>query len=380
MGLRVKINDSTWINPKYSFINNGSGMKSATKIYSKVSESEWKLIWERYKETVKYIGKGTALSNAVLCCAVANVGDYVLFAGGKNTATSTKYSAVDTYNSSLTKGTATSLSESVEYIANYGGGTIGNYALFAGGSGANGYLNTVFAFNASLTKSTATALSTARNNNPSINVGDYVLFAGGYNGSRLSVVDAYNKSLSKSTPTDLSFAANYHAGGTIGDYALIAGGSYGSSKFGSVANAYDKSLTRTLPTELSVARGYLRAVNAGDYLLFVGGYNGSSRLADVDAYDKSLTRTTISSLPSGRNCMGVASVGEFGVIAGGIDTSLNLVNNVVVYDASLTRTELSLSEAKCWPCGGSIGKHILFAGGELANDTATNVVEVFQLS
>ena len=57
------------------------------------------------------------------------------------------------------------------------------------------------------------------------NVGNYVLLAGGYDGTnKYNTVDAYDVSLTRSTPTVLSEARNTLAGASVGNYALFAGG------------------------------------------------------------------------------------------------------------------------------------------------------------
>ena len=132
-----------------------------------------------------------------------------------------------------------------------------------------------------LTYSTPTALSVARNNLAGASVGDYALFAGGYNGSSvLNVVDAYNTSLTRSTPTSLSAARSSLAGASVGAYALFAGGDGG----GAVVDAYNTSLTRSTPTALSVARNNLAGASVGDYALFAGGNSDGGRSNVVNAY------------------------------------------------------------------------------------------------
>ena len=68
---------------------------------------------------------------------------------------------------------------------------------------------------------TITPLSQARANLAATTVGDYALFGGG---SSSSVVDAYNSALARSTPTGLSQARANLAATTVGRYALFGGG------------------------------------------------------------------------------------------------------------------------------------------------------------
>ena len=136
----------------------------------------------------------------------------------------------------LVRSTPTALSVARRYLA---GASVGNYALFAGGSsGSSSYRDTVDAYAASLVRSTPTVLSVARDNVAGTSVGDYALFAGGYDGGDKSTVDAYDVSLVRSTPTVLSEARRYLAGASVGDYALFAGGISGTGGYRDTVDAY----------------------------------------------------------------------------------------------------------------------------------------------
>jgi hypothetical protein len=180
----------------------------------------------------------------------------------------------------LVRSTPTALSVGRYYLA---GASVGNYALFAGGYD-DSYRNTVDAYNASLVRSTPTALSVARGDLAGASVGNYVLFAGGYGSGYESTVDAYNASLVRSTPTALSVARSYLAGASVGNYVLFAGGFGSSPTYKDTVDAYNASLVRSTPTALSVARNALAGASVGDFALFAGGYDGSSYWDTVDAY------------------------------------------------------------------------------------------------
>ena len=241
-----------------------------------------------------YYGTITAPSVSRSFPGHGSIGNYAVFAGG-NKDLYTFHSSVDTYNKSLTKGTATALSKGRSNIAN---ASIGNYILFAGGlvsastSTAQAYSAVVDAYNSSLTRSVPTALSAARDHHVGTHNTAYALIAGGGNNqANLFTVDAYNSSLTRSAAGQLSERL-YDGGATfVGGYALFAGGSAGSNKFSGVVSAYNSALTRSAPTELSVGRRYVVGAHVGGYALFGGGnYNQNSDR--VDAYDASLTRTT----------------------------------------------------------------------------------------
>ena len=250
-----------------------------------------------------------------------------------------------------------------------GTATIGNYALFAGGYDSNA----VSAYDASLTKTTPTALSKARQSMGATTIGDYALFGGGYNGnsnSRFATVDAYDINLTRTTPTVLSKARNNLAATTIGNYALFGGGYDINTTNASTVDAYNTSLTRTIPTELSAARTGLAATTIGNYALFAGGYDSTV----VDAYDTSLTRTLPMALSVGRKDLAATTVGNYGLFGGGFN--LFKFKTVDAYNTSLTRTtptELSVARSKL--AATTIGNYALFGGGEARN--GTTVVDAY---
>ena len=102
--------------------------------------------------------------------------------------------------------------------------------MFGGGNGDNPDSSTVDAYDTSLTRTTATPLSEARSDLAATTVGNYALFGGGSN----STVDAYDTSLTRTIPTPLSKYRGNLAATTVGNYALFGGGSTN----GSTVDAY----------------------------------------------------------------------------------------------------------------------------------------------
>jgi hypothetical protein len=133
-------------------------------------------------------------------------------------------------------------------------------------------------------KGTATSLTTARYNLAATTAGGYALFAGGENGSTLSIVDTYNSSLVKGTTTNLSVVAQYLAATTLGGFAIFAGGH--NNDVGNATNAiniYSDNLTHTVSEGTLSARKYnVAATSIGNYAIFAGGEYGGYR-ANADA-------------------------------------------------------------------------------------------------
>ena len=128
---------------------------------------------------------------------------------------------------------------------------------------------------------TITPLSVERHNLAATTVGNYALFGGG--STNYSTVDAYNQSLTRSTPTALNTGRYSLAATTVGNYALFGGGS--TPHPSSVMDAYSlPSLTRFNTQNLSEARADLAAPTVGDYALFGGGKIAVGKKSTVDVY------------------------------------------------------------------------------------------------
>ena len=223
-----------------------------------------------------------------------------------------RYGDVAAYDASLTRTVATSLDSSVSGIR---GASIGEYALFAGGYKTSGSISSwyntdiVTDYDSSLTKSIRKALSVGRSKTGTATVGNYAIFAGGYDDVKsksLATVDAFDASLTRTIPAVLSSAIDDCPATTVGNYAIFA--------IGTFANAYNTSLTRSIPTVLSVSRSGVAATTVSEFALFAGGSTPSSV---VDVYDTSLTRTTTTKLSVARGNMTGATVGNYALFAGG---------------------------------------------------------------
>lgn len=311
-----------------------------------------------------YHGTITSMSTPTSTGASASIGNYGIFAGGF--AGSTPTNIVEAYNSSLVKSTPSVLSQARTH---FGGAHVGSYALFAGGSyGSNSTASqtkysTVDTYNTSLSKSTATALSTAKRVDMGASTGTYAIFAGGSNGandsryvSYYATVNAYNSSLSRSDPTALSQGRDSMAVTTVGEYAIFAGGQYlgyaewfGANTFlwSGVVDAYNSSLTRSVPTALATTRHNAAGASTGGYAIIAGG-NGGGQI--VETYNTSLTRSTAPDLSgtSDRTSIRGEVLDKYAMFVGG---SCSLVD---IYTDKLTKLigkDVSITPNKSVPVG-----------------------------
>ena len=309
---------------------------------------------------IAYYGKAGQFDSSQDDVSATTVGNYALFGGG-----STSSGEVNAYDASLTRTVPEPLYKAGSLMT---ATTVGNYALFGGGyyreTGSSPYGGAVDAYSTSLTRTTATSLSESRNSLISSTVGNYALFGGGLRGYSEDAVDAYNTSLTRSNPAVLSIARDHLAATAIGNYVLFGGGrSYlrSGETVVSTVDAYNTSLTRSIPTALSVARKQLVATTIGNYALFGGGVGGGTI---VDAYNASLTRSLPTELSYSRtSSIAATTVGNYALFGGG--TNIDAFRHLDLYDTSLTKTltakfTSSMGGAEATP----IGKYALFSNGE----------------
>ena len=217
-----------------------------------------------------FYGFATDLSEAKYNLAAASVGDYALFAGGVLASSDpvndfydgkcTK--VVDAYDKSLTRTNPTTL---YRPRFNMAATSVGNYAFFGGGQATSyysgEYTSDMDIYDTTLTQTAIASLdfNEARYNLAAASVGDYAIFAGGSNsgGGRLSSAYAYSTSLTKSTPSSLSSSRTNLSAASVGNYALFAGGSDTANynnPMSTTVDTYNTSLTRSTARSLTTGR------------------------------------------------------------------------------------------------------------------------------
>ena len=288
---------------------------------------------------------------------------YALFTGGGAN------SQFDIYDTSLT------------HTSKYGGRrywdmgatTNGTYAIFAGGhSTAINYgdpSRDATCVNESLTTSSKELLSLARSNMGAGRVGNYAVFAGGqYMSGYAKIVDAVDQSLTKTTVTDLG-SASYKCQAANAGHSLLIARNYTGGTSNNV-DVYNSSLTKGsyLDLNLSVAgkNAELVGVNFGDKAVF-------TRYGSVVVFDSSLTRTNLSVTLTAGYEPAAASSDQFLVFAGGRDPqdAEEATNTVDIFDTSLTRKQGEpLTVGRRWMCAEKVGSYFLFAGGTTLDATS----------
>ncbi len=327
-----------------------------------------------------YYGTATALSAKRWYLSGGSVGNYAVFAGGYYNDSN----VVDAYDQNLTRTIASTLSEAKHHIPT---ASIGNYIIFAGGHTSDG--NTavakkkVDAYNTSLTKTTKTDLANSIDGGVSgVTIGNYAFLASG------TVAVYYNSSLTRYNGTALSSNRLGVAAATVGNYALYAGG--GAMQYGGwyqgekTVDAYNTSLTRSSAPDLQAARAEMaRATICDTYCIFAGGNISSNSYGYVDVYNTSLTKTTVTQLTSSRIGLAGGGIGDYAVFAGGGSSSSSPVDTVEAYDLNLTKTSVtSLSAARIYLAAANINDvYLLFAGGRTSSSSssASTIVDVYMV-
>lgn len=338
-----------------------------------------------------YYGSVENLRQARYQLTAASVGDYALFVGGYYSQYSrdTESMVADAYNSSLTRSNASNMTNTG---INMVGLTVGNYALFCGGgdysSEGSDIVNTIEYYNASLTHSAiSNRMHAAVINHAGASIGDYAIIAGGVGAEYDSSSGTYklnqysqgatriNTSLTRTIySTALSAARSSLAAASAGNYAIFAGGQNSGSSYLNTVEAFNSSMTRTNATALSVARRDLSGASIDGYAIFRGGTGPAGAGAATDVYDASLTRVSTITAGSTRRRVKSTTLGNHALFGGG--TTINTI--IESFSPSLTLEEkLALQTGRAYLAAATVGNYSLFGGGETASNTYSAVTEAF---
>ena len=218
-----------------------------------------------------------------------SLADFAVFAGGRthtSASSTTTSNQVYKIDQSVTQTAFPNMSNS-RY--DHGGASVGDYAIFAGGRNST----SVEAYSASGTKaSSVTSLPAKTEQLVGVSSGDYAIFAGGYNSTNqvmLADVATFDAQLTKSYAPNLSNRRTYPSAVFLGGYTLIGGGqsvnrTTGVPTYYDTVDVYDTSLTRSV-LSLSAARWRLASAIVGNKLLFAGGGIGATTQSSADVTD-----------------------------------------------------------------------------------------------
>ncbi len=343
-----------------------------------------KLFFASTDAVMEYPGDISSLSKARRSLAATHVGNYAIFAGGQVLGDTTYGSYitvndVEAYSNTLVKTTRTSLPSTSSDLA---ASSVGNYAIFAGGSYTDATstktINNVSAYNVSLVRTIPSAsLTESRCYLAAATIGNYAIFAGGSSESvrYLGTADVYNSSLSKIAASDLSQGRHQHTAATVGNYAIFAGGWKSNSEKTDTVESYSNTLSRVTRSSLSSARANLSATSVGNYAIFGGGTIDNG---DVDAYNTSLTRVSLSpqNYPPHYDKSTAATLGNFALFSTSSGASI-----LEVYNSSLTKVEnvYTYMRNAQKPEAAVVGNYAIFAGTSNSGSSETSKVIPFTI-
>lgn len=241
------------------------------------------------------IGGGGGLSIGRSGLVGVSVGKYLLFAGGI-TNDITYQSIIDIYANSSSEHYTWKSAQLSEARYGLAAASVGNYALFGGGVASGVQSDRVDILRCENDKFTRDSdnLSVARTGLAATTIGNYVLFGGGSNSSGVydtidifKLTDSGNIEKVTDIKLQLSEARRGLAATSVGNYAMFAGG-YNSDKreYSTKIDIFkleeDNTFTH-LEHNLSEGRDRLAATSIGNRAMFGGGgnANGKSRVVDV---------------------------------------------------------------------------------------------------
>ncbi|MCA9313600.1 hypothetical protein KDA08_04805, partial [Candidatus Saccharibacteria bacterium] len=263
------------------------------------------LNFKNYNGTISSIPAWTlALSTTLYSLAATTIGTYTIFGGGLHAGVPSNVVDIVTmvnYNppSSGVSRKSVALSEARYNLA---ATSVGQCAIFAGGTSVSGLSDRVDIFNLSIWNGTSTitpltmSLSEPREKLVAVSIGNYAIFAGGMSSSGESnVIDVFDFSNFNGNVTsincytlELSIGLSDLAGTRVDNIAVFGGGTSDGIP-SNIVNTFDfsnfdgtsDSIIQNVST-LSEARYGLAATNIGSYAIFAGGTSSSGLSNTVD--------------------------------------------------------------------------------------------------
>ncbi|NES64341.1 MAG: hypothetical protein F6K24_03235, partial [Okeania sp. SIO2D1] len=361
------------------------------------------------------------LSSSRSSLAATTVGNFAIFAGGyeKNREPS---KVVDIFKCN-SQGKLEKLGTKIELTEARGelvATTVGNFAIFAGGYEKNrepSKVVDVFKCNSQgkLEKldtkelGTEIKLTVARGELAATTVGNFAIFAGGYEKNRepSKVVDVFKcnsqgKLEKLNTEIELTVARGELAATTVGNFAIFAGGKYNHREASRVVDVFKCDNQGNLeklgsdiayPLYLTANRARLAATTVGNLAIFAGGYN-HSYLNRVDVFrcdsKGNLKKLTPRYLKYGRYNLAATTVGNLAIFAGGVEYGTRNLVDVFRCDSKGNLEKVIFSEPiyitnRCSQLAATTVENLaIFAGGQDNEETekidAVNTFDFYNLS
>jgi len=307
------------------------------------------------------------LSQGRYWLAATTVGNKALFAGGSGAS-----NVVDIYDADTNTWSTATLSQARSQLS---ATTVGNKAMFAGGyyySGGHRYSDVVDIYDIDADTWTTATLSLGRDSLAATTVGNKAMFAGGSNSN---VVDIYNADTDTWSTATLSVARSLLVATTVGNKALFAGG----GAYSNVVDIYDADTDTWSTATLSQGRTCMSATALGSKAFFAGGSIVGGRSDVVDIYDANTDTWSTATLSQPRHDLSATTVGKKALFAGGEDSKLSSLVDIYDADTDTWYTE-TLLQARAYLCATTVGTKAFLAGGLADDGIYSNVVDIYTIS
>lgn len=265
------------------------------------------------------------------CPSGGSNGVHAVFVSGKsNTGQTSTNTNAYVYNPSLVQTTVNSVIDSSVFCAMTV--QLGDKVVFVGGRNASAAdtKSTAYSLNRSLVKQTLNALTTSRSGGTSIPIGGGALIAGGYTNNGSTTTDLltahfYDSGWVKTEWTNLPEAmcgasgTNAQSGATVGGKGLIAGGrSAATSVYKSSVYCYTAAGVLSQLTSLPMATADHAHLSMANHAVFAGGRNSSSAIfTDAVSYNSALVQEALTPMSAARGSMFYGVAGRYGLLVSG---------------------------------------------------------------
>eukprot|EP01118_Nematostelium_gracile_P004187 TRINITY_DN1491_c0_g1_i4.p1 TRINITY_DN1491_c0_g1~~TRINITY_DN1491_c0_g1_i4.p1 ORF type:complete len:784 (+),score=185.28 TRINITY_DN1491_c0_g1_i4:53-2404(+) len=309
----------------------------------------------------------TQFSIARSSLASGSFGSSLYFGGGRNSSASPVIDVYDIEYQSWRQNTLR--------VGRWGltGTTIKNFVLFAGGYNGTHELTIVDIFDMAkgLRINPIRGLTSPRTLLASTSSGKYAFFGGGLIGTTpLNIVEIYDIEEEKwLNSTTLSTPRSGLSATTVGNLVFFAGGGTPTVFQDNVDIFNLPTMSRNLTRLQGGARWMMAATSNRNFAIFAGGFmNNSTASTSVDIYDTSTRTWTLSNLRTPRYHFTASTVQDVAYFAGGWNgISGDCLSDVEVYDilSKMWKTSIFMKIARADFTAVTLGNSIFFAGGSI---------------
>jgi hypothetical protein len=263
----------------------------------------------------------TTLSTSRIKHGISTVGNKMYFIGGENAA-SAKLDSIDIYDTDADTWSTTTMTVERNGVTSV---VLNNAIYIAGGQTDVAQSNVVEILDTeTLTVTNFSTLTIGRQNFTSGKVGNYLIFAGGFNAGVINQIDLYNYVTDTWTTSTLSVASEYMISTTIEPQMYIV------SNSGNKVDIFNADTETWSVSTLTITATNRMIAATSTHILVAGGTNGTQQNR-VDIYDTVNNIWSTSTLSAPRKNASAGGFNNLVMFAGGQDGST--VNDIDIYNS-----------------------------------------------